>query len=741
MSGKLIITHLVSFLICFIYSQELPKQVGSPVLNSFPPSGFTSTYNDKYWFAQYNQTLYRYKFATGDIINSTTVSERYFAAMVVLDNNLYISGGSVFSNSPTPYYDDVLKCNIETLNCTQIQTIVPDLRSFLPDGTLVGTVFNTNGVNYQFNGIDWSPVNLTIESGLMNQRYVLSSTICQVNNIKYTFIVSTIDKNMLIYYNNTIKLYTPFDINSDTNFISYYYNYLSCYKDTLINVMYYFFGSYNMSNSMIYINDYNNIISPPTYIYSGATVNDTIYIFGVNSTYSISVWDYLTFLNPSLLADNKTTTSADTTSSTTTTTSTGSVNDMINLEQANTNSFNMNIIYGIVGGGVGLVVLVALIAIVIARRRRTRHLDLIIPETQLLNNIKVESLIGSGNFSCVFRGVWNGTTQIALKKVTQNDDISEMNILKSLKHPNVVQFFGLYQEEGVNYIVTEYMTHGSLETYIRRHTVTPEKLVSFAKDICSGMAYLESQKIIHRDLALRNVLVSGSDASIIKVSDFGLSKQISEYSNKNSTIANRWAAPESLSSGSFSHRSDVWSFGVTLWELYSGQKPFPNLNNKQVISEVTSGKHLEPEPNWPDSIKLVLMRCFEFNPSDRPDFSQIYRTLSQMAFLGPNTVVIRNEPSNLSLRPTVAEISSRYSNQYNNGFVSDLSNTSTSSTDLRCNLPTTRSDETRSGETRAGETRTDEFTEEQIKTDNNYININMENETDYSNQQSTTDDY
>ncbi|XP_009884995.1 PREDICTED: tyrosine-protein kinase CSK, partial [Charadrius vociferus] len=167
----------------------------------------------------------------------------------------------------------------------------------------------------------------------------------------------------------------------------------------------------------------------------------------------------------------------------------------------------------------------------------------------------------------------------------------ELSPLLQLRHSNLVQLLGvIVEEKGGLYIVTEYMAKGSLVDYLRsrgRSVLGADCLLKFSLDVCEAMEYLEANNFVHRDLAARNVLVS--EDNIAKVSDFGLTKEASSTQDTGK-LPVKWTAPEALREKKFSTKSDVWSFGILLWEIYSfGRVPYP-----RIVSE----DHLPSPQGW-----------------------------------------------------------------------------------------------------------------------------------------------
>jgi len=213
----------------------------------------------------------------------------------------------------------------------------------------------------------------------------------------------------------------------------------------------------------------------------------------------------------------------------------------------------------------------------------------------------------------------------------------EQDVLKTLKHPNVVSFLGMTKtEDNRRYLIFEYMSKGSLLDFLQnnRKSLSDKDLIILSIDIAKGMVYIESKNIIHRDLSARNILVSKiDDKYLAKVSDFGMSRQTKKgyYQVTDSTVPIRWTAPEIFEGKRSTSKVDVWSYGVCVWEIYSfGMQPYNLLTNKQVAEQVPHGLRLQKPEKCPDEIFALLMDCWAYEPDNRPYFMDIVKRMKEI---------------------------------------------------------------------------------------------------------------
>uniref|UniRef100_A0A667ZWZ4 Ephrin type-A receptor 8 n=1 Tax=Myripristis murdjan TaxID=586833 RepID=A0A667ZWZ4_9TELE len=276
------------------------------------------------------------------------------------------------------------------------------------------------------------------------------------------------------------------------------------------------------------------------------------------------------------------------------------------------------------------------------------------------SRIKIEKIIGSGEFGevCYGRMRLPGKRDIpvALKTLKagytekqKRDFLAEASIMAQFDHPNVIRLEGVVTQSKPVMIITEYMENGSLDSFLRRHDgqFTVIQLVGLLRGIAAGMTYLADLGYIHRDLAARNILVNSN--LVCKVSDFGLSRVLEDdpdaaYTTSGGKIPIRWTAPEAIAYRKFSSSSDVWSYGVVMWEVMSyGERPYWNLTNRDVIKSVEEGYRLPAPMGCPGPLHTLMLDCWQKDRNERPRFCQIVTVLDKL---------IRN-PENLKSMDTL----------------------------------------------------------------------------------------
>ncbi|XP_030613152.1 activated CDC42 kinase 1 isoform X2 [Archocentrus centrarchus] len=246
--------------------------------------------------------------------------------------------------------------------------------------------------------------------------------------------------------------------------------------------------------------------------------------------------------------------------------------------------------------------------------------------------------LGDGTFGVVRRGEWTAPNSrvlsVAVKCLKSNvldsdgldDFIREVNAMHSLSHQNLIRLYGIVLTQPMK-MVTELAPLGSLLDRLRKRQghILISSLCNYAVQVACGMAYLEQKRFLHRDLAARNVLLSTNET--VKIGDFGLMRALPKHTDQyimeeGHKIPFPWCAPESLKSRTFSHASDTWMFGVTLWEMFThGQEPWLGLNGSQILHKVdVEAERLCKPDDCPQDIYNVMLQCWSPKPEDRPTF-------------------------------------------------------------------------------------------------------------------------
>lgn len=254
------------------------------------------------------------------------------------------------------------------------------------------------------------------------------------------------------------------------------------------------------------------------------------------------------------------------------------------------------------------------------------------------DDVSLGELLGKGNFGEVFKGTLKDKTAVAVKTCKEDlpqelkiKFLSEARILKQYDHPNIVKLIGVCTQRQPIYIVMELIQGGDFLTFLRKKKdeIKMKQLVKMSLDAAAGMAYLEGKNCIHRDLAARNCLVS--DGNVLKISDFGMSRQEDDgiYSSSGlKQIPIKWTAPEALNYGRYSSESDVWSFGILLWETFSmGVCPYPGMTNQQAREQVEKGYRMSAPQKCPEDVYSLMLKCWEYKAENRPNFSEIHKEL------------------------------------------------------------------------------------------------------------------
>ncbi|XP_005363674.1 proto-oncogene tyrosine-protein kinase ROS [Microtus ochrogaster] len=267
--------------------------------------------------------------------------------------------------------------------------------------------------------------------------------------------------------------------------------------------------------------------------------------------------------------------------------------------------------------------------------------------------LSLRLLLGSGAFGEVYEGtavdilgVGSGEIKVAVKTLKKGSTdqekiefLKEAHLMSKFNHPNILKQLGVCLLSEPQYIILELMEGGDLLSYLRKARgttihgplLTLVDLVEVCVDISKGCVYLEQMHFIHRDLAARNCLVSVKDYTsprVVKIGDFGLAREIykNDYYRKRGEglLPVRWMAPENLMDGIFTSQSDVWSFGILVWEILTlGHQPYPAHSNLDVLNYVQEGGRLEPPRNCPDDLWNLMSQCWAQEPDQRPTFHNI----------------------------------------------------------------------------------------------------------------------
>uniref|UniRef100_A0A7N6BTU6 Tyrosine-protein kinase n=1 Tax=Anabas testudineus TaxID=64144 RepID=A0A7N6BTU6_ANATE len=248
--------------------------------------------------------------------------------------------------------------------------------------------------------------------------------------------------------------------------------------------------------------------------------------------------------------------------------------------------------------------------------------------------------LGSGQFGLVKLGKWRAQQKVAIKAIREGamceeDFIEEAKVMMRLCHPKLVQLYGVCLQQRPLLIVAEFMENGCLLNFLRQRgrSLRDAWLLSMCQDVCEGMEYLETHSFIHRDLAARNCLVS--EHNVVKVSDFGMTRYVLDNQYTSSSGAKfpvKWSPPEVLHYSRYSSKSDVWSFGVVMWEIYSdGRTPFENRSNLEVVNDITRGIRLYRPYRASHSLYSIMYSCWHEKPQGRPPFSELLADIRKLA--------------------------------------------------------------------------------------------------------------
>ncbi|XP_075729360.1 protein tyrosine kinase 2 Fak isoform X2 [Rhipicephalus microplus] len=261
------------------------------------------------------------------------------------------------------------------------------------------------------------------------------------------------------------------------------------------------------------------------------------------------------------------------------------------------------------------------------------------------SHITLGDIIGEGQFGDVHKGTYtsqadNQVIPVAIKtcKVETEDSmgekfLEEAYIMQQFDHPHIIRLIGICSGSPI-WIVMELAKHGEMRAYLQnnKHRLDLATLIQYAYQLSTALSYLESKKYVHRDIAARNVLVSSHDC--VKLGDFGLSRWVEDHSYYKASrgkLPIKWMAPESINFRRFTAASDVWMFGVCMWEiLMLGVKPFQGVKNNDVIGRIEDGERLPLPPDCPPRLYSLMSQCWSYEPSKRPCFRDVKQVLSEI---------------------------------------------------------------------------------------------------------------
>ncbi|XP_020291296.1 focal adhesion kinase 1 isoform X2 [Pseudomyrmex gracilis] len=260
------------------------------------------------------------------------------------------------------------------------------------------------------------------------------------------------------------------------------------------------------------------------------------------------------------------------------------------------------------------------------------------------NQVELGEIIGEGQFGNVHKGSYKGrdgqTIAVAVKTCKVDADLAtaekfleEAYIMQQFEHPHIIRLIGVCSEAPI-WLVMELARLGEMRAYLQsnKHRLDLATLLLYTFQLSTALSYLESKKFVHRDIAARNVLVSSH--TCVKLADFGLSRWVEDqsyYTASKCKLPIKWMAPESINFRRFTTSSDVWMFGVCMWEiLMLGVKPFQGVKNNEVIRKLENGERLALPNHCPPRLYSLMSLCWSYEPSKRPTFKEIRETLHEI---------------------------------------------------------------------------------------------------------------
>ncbi|XP_012286001.1 focal adhesion kinase 1 isoform X2 [Orussus abietinus] len=260
------------------------------------------------------------------------------------------------------------------------------------------------------------------------------------------------------------------------------------------------------------------------------------------------------------------------------------------------------------------------------------------------NQVELGEIIGEGQFGNVHKGSYKGrdgqTIAVAVKTCKIDADLAtaekfleEAYIMQQFEHPHIIRLIGVCSEAPI-WLVMELAKLGEMRAYLQsnKHRLDLATLLLYTFQLSTALSYLESKKFVHRDIAARNVLVSAHNC--VKLADFGLSRWVEDqsyYTASKCKLPIKWMAPESINFRRFTTSSDVWMFGVCMWEiLMLGVKPFQGVKNNEVIRKLENGERLALPNHCPPRLYSLMSQCWSYEPSKRPTFKDIRENLHEI---------------------------------------------------------------------------------------------------------------
>ena len=257
------------------------------------------------------------------------------------------------------------------------------------------------------------------------------------------------------------------------------------------------------------------------------------------------------------------------------------------------------------------------------------------------STITLSRNLGTGHFGEVWQGTWKGTVPVAVKMLKPGSSkvdyfMQEANAMAKLNHPVLLSMYGVcsrgFGKEQLPLIVTEFLPCGNLLEHLRKdrgERLKVPNLLRIAVQVATGMTHLEERNYVHCDLAARNILVG--DNETVKIGDFGLMllNDASDPPNRDDApFALKWLPPEVITEATFTTKTDVWSFGIFLFELITyGKTPYSGMTNKEASSRVASGYRMDQPSGCPDALYRVMQDCWKTQPHERPTFKELQSQL------------------------------------------------------------------------------------------------------------------